>query len=218
MNKTKTAPAALMLLSSHCAHCPSVLAALSELIKQGEIGELKVINLEQYPEAMAQYKVRSVPWVKIGEYELSGAQPLEAFQQRAQWASRDSSLEGQFDTLLSTGKAEQVIAAIRDDNEKFSAILNLLGDPATVLSTRIGIGVVFEEFSGTPLLNDAIPVLQKLTHSEDARIRADAYHYLGLTHNPEVIPLLQQGATDPAEEVAEIAQDALKINQEQPSK
>ena len=32
------APDALLLLSTHCPHCPAVLAALADLVKQGAIG------------------------------------------------------------------------------------------------------------------------------------------------------------------------------------
>jgi len=209
-----SAPSALMLLSSHCANCPGVLDSLSKLIKTGEIASLKVINLEMTPDAMQKYNVRSVPWVRIGNYELTGVQSLEALQQRVAWAQTDlrenDNTEADFDFLLSDGQVDKVIQAINDNPEKIKSIIQLLGDPGTVLSTRIGIGVVFEEIANTPLIKSLIPQLAKLTQNEDQRIRADAYHYLGMTGDPKSIPILNIGKNDEDEEVREIVNDSLE--------
>ena len=215
MNTETPPPAeALMLLSSHCAHCPGVLDSLSKMIKNGEIGKLTVINLEQHPEAMQEYNTRSVPWVRIGKHELTGAQTLEALQQRAQWA-KDGQKSGDnqvadFDFLLSEGQASKVIDAIKHDSTAMTAIMNLLGDPGTVLSTRIGIGVVFEEFAGSELLKSLIEELGAMTKHEDQRIRADAYHYLGMTADKRAITFLQAGTKDKDKEVQDIALDSLE--------
>ena len=215
MNTETSKPAeALMLLSSHCAHCPGVLDSLSKMIKNGDIGKLTVINLEQHPEAMQEYNTRSVPWVRIGKHELTGAQTLEALQQRAQWA-KDEQQSGvnqvaDFDFLLSEGQAAKVVDAIKHDTTAMTAIMTLLGDPGTVLSTRIGIGVVFEEFAGSDLLKSLIKELGTLTKHEDQRIRADAYHYLGMTADKHALALLEAGKSDEDKEVQEIASDSLE--------
>jgi HEAT repeat protein len=77
------------------------------------------------------------------------------------------------------------------------------------LSSRIGIGVVLEEFIGEPLLITLIPTLGKLTQHKDVRIRADAYHYLGLTADKSAIPFLEAGKNDEDSEVKGIASDSL---------
>jgi HEAT repeat protein len=91
------------------------------------------------------------------------------------------------------------------------AIMTLLGDPGTILSTRIGIGVVFEEFAGTELLKKLIPELGELTEHNDQRIRADAYHYLGMTNDKSAIPFIETGKEDSNLEVREIAADSLNL-------
>jgi hypothetical protein len=212
-----SAPDAIMLLSSHCAHCPGVLDALAKLIKNGDIGTLNVINLEQHPEAMQHYKVRSVPWVRIGKHELTGAQTPEALKQRVEWALKDQQTDGNnqladFDFLLSDGQVNQVVEAIKKNPDAMQTIMALLGDPGTILSTRIGIGVVFEELAdfNLPLLQSLIPDLAKLTQHEDPRIRADAYHYLGMSHDQRAIPILEAGKKDKDAEVREIVIDSLE--------
>lgn len=214
--KESFTPDALMLLSSHCAHCPSVLDLLSKMIKTGEIANLKVVNLEKNPDAMQQFKVRSVPWVRIGKHELTGSQTLEALQQRVQWAIDDhqsedtKNLEANFDFLLSDGQVNKVIEAIQKEQSGINVIMSLLGDSGTVLSTRIGIGVVFEEFASTDFVRKLIPQLAELSQHEDQRIRADAYHYLGLTKDKSALPILEKGKDDKDQEVRDIAADSLE--------
>lgn len=206
-------PKALMLLSGSCAHCPSVLDSLSKMIKKGDIGSLEVINLEETPDAMQEYNVRSVPWVKIGKHVLTGAQTLDALKQRAQWAKdeqdNDTNAVADFDFLLSDGQVNTVIDSIKKDDTGMTTVMSLLGDKGTVLSTRIGIGVVFEEFAQTPLIQSLTAQLGKLTKSEDSRIRADAYHYLGMTNDKSAIPFLEAGKKDEDAEIREIASDSL---------
>lgn len=214
--ETPFSPTALMLLSSHCVHCPSVLDSLSKMIKSGEIAELQVINLEQNPDAMQTYKVRSVPWVRIGKHELTGVQTLEALQQRAQWAKDEHNsknninLVADYDFKLSEGQADTVIQSIKNAPENIDSIVELLSDSGTVLSTRIGIGVVFEEFAGSDMLKSLIPTLGKLTQNEDSRIRADAFHYLGLSQDGSALPFLQQANDETDPEILEIISDSIE--------
>jgi len=220
--KSNTTPKAIMLLSSHCAFCPSVLDSLSKMIKSGELSSLQVINLEQSPDAMQEYNVRSVPWVRIGKHELTGSQTIEALQQRAQWAMDDESAQGDdkegepknliadFDFLLSDGQVNKVIDALHKNESDFKHIMTLLGDVGSVLSTRIGIGVVFEEFAGQDILKTLIPGLGEFSKHEDSRIRADAFHYLGMTADKSAIPFLEAGKNEKDEEIQEIIADSLE--------
>lgn len=211
---TATSPDALMLLSSHCAYCPSVLDALSKMIKAGDIASLKVINLEKTPDAMQKYKVRSVPWVRIGTHELSGSQTIEALRQRAEWAQKDldkaENTVADFDFSLSEGQVDKVISEIKNTPDKMQSIMELLGDSGTVLSTRIGMGVVFEDFAGSDLLKTLIPQLAELSKHQDQRIRADVYHYLGMTADLKAIPILEAGKGDKDKEVRAIITDSLE--------
>lgn len=215
---TQTTPSALMLLSSHCAHCPGVLDSLGKMIKSGDIAYLEVINLEKTPDAMRKYNVRSVPWVRIGKHELTGAQTLEALRQRVEWAIKDqentTNLIADFDFLLSDGQVSKVIDALKQDESGFEAIMILLGDSGTVLSTRIGIGVVFEEFAENKLLKKYVSQLGTLSTNNDDRIRADSLHYLGMTADQSAISILESALDDADEEIKEIATDALESLQE----
>lgn len=206
----KTPPNAIMLLGTSCPHCPGVLKHLSQLIKSGEIGQLQIINLEQHPEAAQEHGVRSVPWVKIGKYQLSGAQDLAALQQRVEWANKDTSLAGEFDYWLSEAQVDKAIDQIKEEPKSISSIIELLGDSATVLSTRIGIGVIMEEFAGSQMLQQLIPNFAELANHDDPRIRSDVLHYLALTESIKAIPVLEKHVNDEDSEVSEVANESLE--------
>ncbi|MEZ5477991.1 MAG: HEAT repeat domain-containing protein [Thiolinea sp.] len=67
--------------------------------------------------------------------------------------------------------------------------------------TRIGIGVVMESLletaEGTALLRAQLPQLGQLSKHADARIRADACHYLALMGDPAARDWLQAALNDP---------------------
>ena len=78
-----TPPDALLLKTSSCPHCPIVLKALQALEAEGSIGELTVINIEDQPELADELGVRSVPWTRIGPFELAG---LRTEQELRDWS------------------------------------------------------------------------------------------------------------------------------------
>ncbi|MCK5895351.1 MAG: HEAT repeat domain-containing protein [Cocleimonas sp.] len=199
----------LLIISSSCPHCPSVLDHLTRLIKLGEITKLTIINIEQHPFATQKYNIRSVPWIKIGKQQLQGLQTLETIRQHIAWAKDSQNLSAEFDFLLSDGQANNVTKQIEQDPSAIHALLELLGNDGTVLSTRIGIGVVMEDLAESALLRSVIPQLETLTQHPNAPIRSDACHYLGLSHDPSVRPLLENCLNDSNADVREIAQDGL---------
>ena len=206
-----SAPKAILLLGTNCPHCPAILHSLGELLKKGEISQLHAINIEAAPEIAEQYAVRSVPWIKIGDYVLTGAQPMEALQQRIEWTTHNDKLLGKFDHMLSHGEAQQVTDSIKADNSKFDLIMKLLADPATILSTRIGIGVIMEDFEGTDLLKSHLKNLAKLLNSDDVRVRADAAHYLSLTNSQDAIHyLVDHKKKENNHEVIDVIEDSLE--------
>jgi thiol-disulfide isomerase/thioredoxin len=207
---TVVAPSALMILGTHCPHCPAILKQLSGLLEEGKLGRLNIINLEQHPEEAQQYRVRSVPWVRIGNYELHGAQTRETMLQRIKWTSEQTTLKNEFDYLLTEAQVNTVIEKITADHSKLSTVIDLLADPNTILSTRIGIGVVMEEFAGTALLNEQLDTLATLANHKDARIRADACHYLSFTENKQALAILAKHQEDPSDEVKEVVADSIE--------
>ena len=207
-NKQAT-PEALMMLGSHCPHCPSVLGSLSELVKQGVISKLEVVNLEQRPDIAKELGVRSVPWVRIGPFELTGLHSKAELQSWAEQAGSEQGMTKYIEQLLGEGQVKQVLDMIARDHGLLHALIGLVSDADAKINARLGAGVVFEEYEGSQELLALIPELAELTRHDDARVRSDACHYLSLTHDESVLKTIEPLLEDENDEVREVAEESL---------
>ncbi len=206
---TRSPPDALLLLTASCPFCPTVLEGLSGLIKRGVVGRLEVVNLEQHPEVAQALGVRSVPWVRLGPFELDG---LRSAAELEVWARRVGSVEGlarYLDEMLATGGLSRVIDLVRRDPQWLEGVVQLAADAETSVHVRIGIAALLEELKGEPRLARLVEPLGRLTRSRNTRTRSDAAHYLGLIGTPAVVPYLESLLADPDAEVRGIAAEAL---------
>lgn len=206
-----TAPSVTLFVASRCPHCPAVLHALSELIKKGTLRELRVFNIEQAADEAASHKVRSVPWIRIGDMVLTG---LYSQTELEDWIHKAASPQGHAEylaELLSRGELAEAGAFLREDPTRLTAVLTVLGDPERELSIRIGAGALVEDLAGTEHMAALQPGLIEMLHHEDSRIRGDAAHYLAMSGDAAVVPELRRLLDDPDEEVREIASDGLEM-------
>lgn len=204
------APDTLLLISTHCPHCPAMLSALADLLKQGVIGRLEAVNLEQRPEVGQTLGVRSVPWLRLGRIELAG---VHSKTELAEWAAKADSEVGMadwFHLLLKEGQLPRAQAMIEAEPELLAALLPIVGNIDASLNVRLGAGVLLEEFAGSDTLRALLPRLGELSQHADARVRADACHYLGLTGDVAARVWLDARATDEDADVREIAAESLQ--------
>ncbi len=192
-NSSKT-PQALLLLAPGCAHCPAILTGLTGLIKSGKLSRLEVIDITQSPELAEAYGVRSVPWTRIGAFELVGAQTPEELEHWVRAASGGGGVAEYYSHLL----------------ESLDLVL-LLSSLETPMAVRIGIGAVIEELAGSGLLDRIVPELEQLTRSDEPQIRADACHYLSIAGNSSALETIRALQDDPDPEVREIAAESLAV-------
>jgi len=203
-------PDALLLVTSTCPLCPQAIAALGELVKDGTIGRLEVVNLSVRPDLARRYGVRSVPWIKLGEFELQG---LHTPAELRQWAQRAGSFDGlgeYFHELLKAGQLDQVTAQVARGGHPLRVLIRLLGDPDTELTVRIGVNAVIEGLEGQPVLAEVIGPLTELARHREPHVRGDAAHLLSHTHQPEAGPLLKTLLNDENADVREIAHEGLE--------
>ena len=204
-----TAPDVLLFVSPQCPHCPAVLSGLGELVKEGVIGRLEVVNVAAHPEQAQSLGVRTVPWMRIGYFELEGAMALGELREWAQRAASAKGIQDYFVEMLKTGHRDKVEKLIRQDSALSASLADVMADPETSMAVRLGIGAVLEEFQGTGLLDAMIPKLAELAKTGDDLTRADACHFLTLIGGEHVIPHLQACLNDDNDEVREIAREAL---------
>lgn len=206
-------PDVLLLMAPGCAHCPVMLEALSRLLKEGALGRLEVVNIAAHPEIAQGIGTRSVPWTRIGPFELTGAQSREDLARWASLAAQGKGTGAYYSLLLDTRQLDKVVALIRAQPDTLHELIALLSEEDTPLAVRLGVGAVLETFQDSGLLERIIPDLEALTRSPQPHTRADASHYLGLTGDPRVIPTVRSLLEDKRPEVREIAQETLETLQ-----
>jgi thiol-disulfide isomerase/thioredoxin len=202
-------PDALLFIAPGCPHCPTVLTGLGELVKQGLVGRLEVINIAVHPDRAEALGVRSVPWLRLGEFELDGLHSPAELRHWAQQANTAEGLAEFFSEQLKGGRLTKVTAMVARQPERLSALLALAADPDAELPVRIGVSAVVEELAGSEALLAQLKALKRLAASGDPRVRADACHFLALTASPEALPALEALATDEARSVSDIARECL---------
>jgi len=102
-HNSATKPAALLLMGTHCPYCPGVLKSLQALLASGDISELETRNIEENPEIARELGVRSVPWVRIGSFELEGLRSEKELRDWAIKAASDSGGSDWLNELLASG-------------------------------------------------------------------------------------------------------------------
>lgn len=204
-----TAPQALLLTAPGCPHCPGVKKSLQKLQQEGLIGKLEFIDISQQPQKAAELGVRSVPWLQLGEFILTGAQSPQQLRQWAERAADPAGMSSYLSHLLQGGElaeAEQLLAL---QPHKLSALLPLLEDPASPIQVRLGVSALLEGYEGSESLQQLIPQLSRMSEHPDHRLRSDACHLLGLSHDERARQPLQRCSEDEHPEVREIATEAL---------
>ena len=200
-----------MLLGTHCPYCPTVLKGLSELVKSGAVGKLEAVNIELHPDIARALGVRSVPWVRIGPFELDGLRSEKELRTWAETAGTETGYASYLDELLSTGKIDRAIKLVQRSPEAFKALLVLFSDSETQLNTRIGISAIIENLAGSELLQGLVDRLGELSRHDDPRIRGDAAHYLGLTGNTRAVTYLERLEDDADADVKAVARESLEM-------
>lgn len=202
---------ALLLIAPGCAHCPSQLVALSHLIEKGQLGRLDVVNVLEHPEIAAEHGSRSVPWVRIGPFELSGSHSAEELARWIDHANRGTGMAEYLTELLEAGGLRQAEETLLRQPQQLSALIDLLGSLETPMAVRIGVGAIMEGLEGTAGLRTLVPALGKLTSANEPQIRTDACHYLGLSHDPAAGPYIRPLLDDADPEVREAAEESLQL-------
>lgn len=210
-----SSPAALLFTAPGCPHCPGIKASLEKLLAEGVIGSLQVLSVTDEPARAAELGVRSVPWLQLGEFVLTGAQTPQALRQWAERAADPRGMSGYLEYLLANGELAEAETLLERQPMHLHALLPLLAAADTPIQVRLGIGAILESIEGSEALRALLPELIRLSAHKDHRVRSDASHYLGLTHSPDALPALHSLLEDEQPEVREIAADAIDHIQEQ---
>ncbi len=206
---TPTAPDVLLFIATGCAHCPAVLAAFAELVKQGAVGRLEVVNIVARPEVARAEGVRSVPWMRIGPFTLQGSHGPAELRQWVERAARGEGVAEYLGELIEGQRLDEALAAVRAHPEWLRELPALIADLEVPMGVRIGVGAMLEDLAEHGELTPLLPALRELLAAPQPQVRADAAYYLGLSDSPEVRDWLAALRDDPDAEVREIVSEAL---------
>jgi hypothetical protein len=207
--KDITPPTVLMLIGTQCTYCGPMMQILTGFMKDGQIAELRIVNIENAPDMAAELGVRSVPWLQIGPFELSGSRSK---QELLLWIQRASSFDGVTDYLaevLAEGNIKYAEKLVHRYPRALENVIDLMADPEAKINVRLGVGVIIEDMAESDAFKSVIPRMRDYLSSDDARVRGDACHYLSLTRDRSFIPDIERLLSDESEEVREIAQESL---------
>lgn len=210
LSEGQAAPDALLLITGGCPHCPAALQAMTQLLKEGDIGRLQVINVAVHIEEAEARGVQSVPWAKIGPFSVEGGFSPGKLRELAQGVHDDSMFDVWLLELLKTGKRARYEALVREEPARIHALARLMTNPETSMAIRLGIGAVLEELHGSGLTAPLIPALADMQDLEDRLLSADACHFLTLIGGEEIRPNMQKARQSPNPEVREIAEEWLE--------
>lgn len=211
LKQTRSPPEVLLLLGTHCPHCPAVVSSLAELVKKGVISSVEMVNLEAKPEVAERLGVRTVPWLRIGWYELEG---LRSKAELEQWVARvgsDAGMAAYFSEILAVGKVKLALRLLEQHADAMAAIFILLSDADEKINVRLGVGVIIEEHATRASFKPYIPVLGELTQHEDERVRSDAGHYLALTGDKGSVQYIRPLLDDASDDVREVARESMEL-------
>lgn len=134
---------------------------------------------------------------------------LDELKLRVRAASGPGGMADYFHILLMEGGLRKVIEIVDSRPELLADLLPIVGNPDASMNVALGASAVFERYAGEEPLRVLVMKLGKLSEHADARVRADACHYLGLSRSPLARAFLEPRLTDDSAEVREIAQESL---------
>ena len=202
-------PVALLLISTQCPHCHVLQDLLLRRFQGEEAAHLQTINIDDQPETARALGVRSVPWLRLGLFEFDGVMTPDELDRWITLAVKVDSNPGYLEYLLVNGKLVQAIAWLKEYKVGLDSLLTLLVKADVKMNVRVGIGAIMEDFESTNELVDIIPALIQLTQHDDPTVRADACHYLMLSHSEQAIAAIESLLKDTDEQVRMIARESL---------
>lgn len=197
---------AKLLVSPNCPHCATMMSLLGDLLKDGKIGRLLMINIAEQPDEAAIHSVRSVPWLKIGDMEFIGAHSRAELERAIEMDVSNNGQQWFLFEQLKNGRLDEVSERVEHDKGLLADLVALLKGKDVPMTVRIGVSAILEGLQSNPAeLQTILPDLLELSESSDETLRADACHFLSLAGGDEARKRLLQCVDDESAMVREIA-------------
>ena len=191
-----------------CQVCPQMERTFHELQQKGEISELKVIDVHQYPELAEQYHIRSVPFYRINGVAFSGLKSQSEILTLLQ-SETEQKLRVWISDQLGEGRLTDVETLIAADAQGREAMMQLLEDMDTPLMVRVGLTAVVESLAERGFFSSLEARFLQLVDHPEERVAIDAIYYLHLLSTPASLDKLAEIAQAEESELQLQAQELL---------
>lgn len=203
-----------LFIATGCAHCPTVMNELGDLLKSGKLGSLNISNIAIDNESAAALNIRSVPWFSLTNTHssmiLAGNYSPDEIKKWIEAAQSPEGMAEYIETFLGNGELMAVTQAIQLHPETFISVIHMLEDEETSMNIRIGLDALVENLSATETLKIHTSALKKLASQDNIRLQIDALHYLALTANSEIKNFIQEKTQDKDKQIQDAAIEALE--------
>ena len=199
-----------LFITDHCTYCKGMLDNCIMLLKKGVFSCLRICNVETDP-ALLPNGYRTVPILRINTMIFNGLLESDEIRNWVNLEKEQQATTAYIDRLLKLGKLDETQRYLEQETGRYASLLDLLSDPDTGVSVKLGISALLEDKTGTEVLQrELFPRLIELANHNDQNIRGDACYFLGLSQNPLALPALNEKLQDTSPDVREIAQEAIE--------
>ena len=182
---------------------------MTQLIKEGLLARVEIINISNQPQIAEQFNIRSVPYTRIGDIAFEGVKNIMEIKQLIEQSVSIEGITSHLHQQLADGDLAMVEKTVMQKPEYLSYLLPLLDKQETAMQVRVGIGAILETMATDSDLNYLLPSLIQLSRSESTATRSDATYYLSLLQSTEARKYIRERLNDADPGVREIAQESL---------
>ncbi len=202
-------PGVEVLIAAECPNCPNAVRAAVELLAQGLVSRLHVVDVRTFPAEARVRGIASVPVTICDELVLSGVRsPGELAGALESWGTA-AWMEEVLAAHLAERRVDRAVALLEDGSGvgAFGVLWR-----RSSLATRLGLMLAAQmALENVPrALDGAIVSLVPLLESEAPPLRGDTAELLGWIGHPSAVPALRRLARDPHPELAAAAAEALE--------
>lgn len=181
-----------------------------KLLNNNDINTLCLHNVESNPELLPS-GYRTVPVLRINDMIFDGLLEPDEIRKWLRLEKMEQATNAYLERMLKQGKLDETRRYLERVPGRYSNLLDLLADPESSVSVKLGASALLEEKAGTDVLNQQLfPRLIELANHKDMSIRSDACFFLGLSNNELALPLLMEKEKDDSSDVREIAHEAVE--------
>jgi thioredoxin-like negative regulator of GroEL len=203
-----------VFVSAACPHCKQAVESAGSVARASSVVNVTVIDAQLHPEQAQRYSVQSVPVTVLDDgLTWIGAESAQEIARRILSRSASDHDVEVFRSLVETGRhADAVDRVLSGAGAAHLAAIWI----RSTTSSRIGLMLIAEGVleQNPQALHAVVDDLTPALTADDAALRGDTADLLGQIGHPRGLEALRPLLDDPNPDVAEIAAEALGLDED----